>query len=542
MTVDNLSALTAPQILSHHASRRADHVFCDFSGDQWTYGMLDGAVTRAANGFKSLGVERGQRVAYMLANHVDTMVVWLGLMRLGAIVVPINTAYKGEFLRHQIADSQASIVVAESGYIDRLVAVAEGAPLVHTVIVRGEQVGAGRLKVFGLDEVKSGSTDPVDDSDITPATSAMLMYTSGTTGPSKGCTVSHGYVTTCGTSMVGCYGLREDDILWISAPMYHFGCLASAVMPTLITGSTVAIAPKFSLSDFWPAIERSRATIAMLISTMVTLVAHAPDSEASIRCKGQLRLINGAPLGEEEQQLFKERFGVQHAGPAGYGITEASIVTQNKISEPSPAGSSGKRFEVFDVKIVDDDNNECPPGVPGLIFVKPSVPHAMMDGYWNNPEATARVFRDGWFNTGDIGKLDEDGYFYFLDRAKDYLRKGGENISSFEMESAFLQHPAVRDVAVHAVISELSEDEIKATIVLNDDASVTEYEFCRWSMDHVPAYAVPRFIEFRGELPKNMVGRVLKFELRDEGRTPATWDREETDLAVQRRSAPVKRG
>ncbi|MFE3060455.1 AMP-binding protein [Nocardia sp. NPDC059239] len=542
MTVDNLSALTAPQILSYHASRRADHVFCDFSGDKWTYGKLHEAVNRAANGFKALGVERGQRVAYMLDNHADTMIVWLGLMRLGAIVVPINTAYKGEFLRHQIADSQTEIVVAESGYVDRVATVAGGAPFVRTVIVRGDVVPAGDLTVYSLDEVKSGSNEAVDDSDITPATTAMLMYTSGTTGPSKGCVVSHGYITTCGRSMIRCYELREDDILWISAPMYYFGCLGSAVTPTLITGSTVSIAPKFSLSDFWPAIERSKATIAMLISTMVTLVAHAPDTDVSIRCKGQLRMIQGAPLGAEEQQLFKDRFGVPHSGPAGFGITEASIVTQNRIAEPSPANSSGRRFEVFDLKIVDENGNECPAGVPGLVFVKPTQPHAMMDGYWNNPEATSRAIQDGWFNTGDIGKLDENGYFFFVDRAKDYLRKGGENISSFEMESAFLQHSAVREIAVHAVVSELSEDEIKATIVLHDGASLTEYELCRWSMDHVPAYAVPRFIEFRDELPKNMVGRVLKFQLRDEGRTATTWDRQETDLAATRRSAPVKKG
>lgn len=538
MTEVQLKDLTAPQVLAHYAAQRPDHVFVDFSGDRWTYRDLDRAVTRAANGFRAMGVQPGQHVAYLLDNHADMAIVWLGLMRLGAVAVPVNTAYRGEFLRHQVADSESTIVIAEAEYVARVVAVIAGTPLVETIIVRGDRVSADHLRAVDLADVISGSDDPVDDSQANPGGTAMLLYTSGTTGPSKGCIISHRYILTCGDSMIRAYDLRADDVLWIAAPMYHFGCLGSAVTPSLLTGSTVSVAPRFSLSEFWPRIESSGATIAMLISTMVQLVAHAPDNEASLRCKGRLRMIQGAPLGKEAQGLFASRFGVQHSGPAGYGITEACLVTLNRVAEPAPVNSSGKRFDVFDVKIVDDGGNECPPNLPGLILVKPNRPHAMMEGYWNNPEATAAVFRDGWFDTGDIGSFDDEGYFYFVDRAKDYLRKGGENVSSFEVETAFLQHPDVEDIAVHAVLSDLSEDEIKATIVLRDGARVTERDLCKWSMDQVPAYAVPRYIEFRTELPKNLVGRVLKYELRDQGRTATTWDRAESDMAVARRPKP----
>ncbi|RYE44065.1 MAG: ATP-dependent acyl-CoA ligase [Hyphomicrobiales bacterium] len=530
MSVEELSVMTAPAALRAQARRRPDHVFIDFAGDKLTYAALDAAVDRAANGFKALGIVPGDRVAYMLGNHSDTAIVWFGLMRLGAIVVPINTAYKGEFLRHQLADSQSRMIVVEEEYLAALAAVRDGTPDLEAVVVRGDAVVVEGLS---LDTVKNGADTPIENGREL-ADTAMLMYTSGTTGPSKGCIVSYGYLANCGSCGVVAHDLTEDDILWIPAPMYHMGCLGMAITPALLTGSTVAVAGKFSVTNFWPEIERSKATIAFLISVMLTLVANAPDSDAMRRCHGQLRMVEGAPLGTELKAIYRERFGVKHAGSGGFGITEACLMTLNRIVEPSPGDASGKRFEHFDVKVMDDNKKECPAGVPGVVYVKPLRPLVMMDGYWNNPEATARVIQDGWFNTGDIGKFDEEGYFYFVDRDKDYLRRGGENISSFEMERTFMEHTDVTDVAVHAVLSELAEDEVKVTAVLREGAALTEEQLCRWSLDRVPHYAVPRYIEFRGELPRNMVGRVLKFELRNDGRTPATWDRQQSSLATTR--------
>jgi crotonobetaine/carnitine-CoA ligase len=187
------------------------------------------------------------------------------------------------------------------------------------------------------------------------------------------------------------------------------------------------------------------------------------------------------------------------------------------------------------LRIVDEHGEDCPPGTAGVIVAKPLRPRVMMDGYWRNPEATARVMSDGWFITGDMGKLDADGYLYFVDRAKDYLRKGGENISSFEMEAAFKSHPQVADVAVHAVPSDVSEDEVKVTAVLEPGATITEEELCVWSLDRVPHFAVPRYIEFRDELPRNQTGKLLKYQLRNEGVTKATWDRAGSSVVVKRR-------
>jgi crotonobetaine/carnitine-CoA ligase len=178
---------------------------------------------------------------------------------------------------------------------------------------------------------------------------------------------------------------------------------------------------------------------------------------------------------------------------------------------------------------------EVPPGVVGEIVVRPLRPHVMFEGYWNRPDATVAAARNYWHHTGDLGKFDEDGYFYFVDRQKDYLRRRGENISSFEVEATLLQHPAVSEAAVHAVLSALTEDDVKATVVLRPNATLTAPEYCRWAAERLPFFAVPRYIEFRDELPKNPVGRVLKYQLRDEGVTRSTWDREQAGMEITRR-------
>jgi crotonobetaine/carnitine-CoA ligase len=175
---------------------------------------------------------------------------------------------------------------------------------------------------------------------------------------------------------------------------------------------------------------------------------------------------------------------------------------------------------------VDDNGNECPTGTAGEVIVRPCKPHVMFSGYYRQPEATLKAFEDLWFHTGDVGRFDEDGFFFFVDRKKDYMRRRGENISSYELENAFRKHPAIEDLAAHAVLSDMSEDDVKVTVVLKPGASVTEAELCRWSIDRLPFYAVPRFVEFRDDLPRNPLGRVLKYQLRDEGVTATTWDRE----------------
>jgi crotonobetaine/carnitine-CoA ligase len=296
----------------------------------------------------------------------------------------------------------------------------------------------------------------------------------------------------------------------------------------------VAIYPRFSVSRFWDDVERSGATVVNLLSSMIGFIANAPDCDAAKRYYGKLRAVRGAPFTPELQQKWKERFGVTYAGSNGYGLTEAARVTMLPDDLVGPPGCSGRINDDFDVRIFDDDDNELPRRTAGEVVVRPRHPHIMFSGYWNRPEDTLRIMRNMWLHTGDIGKIDENDFFYFIDRKKDYLRRRGENISSFEMEEALKAHPAVQDIAVHAVLAE-SEDEVKATLVLKPGECLTPEEYCRWCVDRVPYFAVPRFFEIREDLPRNPVGRVLKYQLRDEGCTPETWDRELAGFKLEKR-------
>ncbi|MGH9185751.1 MAG: AMP-binding protein [Acidimicrobiales bacterium] len=511
-------------------------VFVDFVGDTYTYGAVEARANRLAHGLAALGVGPADTVASILGNNVDAVTAWFAINKIGAVSVPVNTAYKGEFLRHQLADSGAAVVLAEPDYVERVAAVADELPLLRVVVHEGQRpdVERGGLELLSLDDAMGqDETSPPDPN--RPGDLTCLIYTAGTTGPSKGCMISHNYA--CNLARIGLQGndRTKDEVLWTPLPLFHLNATATSVLTTAMLGGTVAIYPRFSVSGFWPDIQRSGARIASLLGAMIPLLAQAPDTEESLACFGQLRHVSGAPFPAELQATWKERFGIETAGANVYGISEAAPITSLPYGTGCPPGSSGRRNDSFDVRIVDDQDRDVSTGEVGEVIVRPLKPHAMFEGYWRQPAETLRIMRNLWLHTGDLGRFDEGGFFWFVDRKKDYLRRRGENISSFEMETAFLRHPDVSEVAVHAVFSDLTEDDVKVTAVLEPGSTLREEDLCRWAIDHVPYFAIPRLVEFRGELPKNPVGRVLKYQLRDEGVTEATWDREIAGIEIPRR-------
>jgi crotonobetaine/carnitine-CoA ligase len=235
------------------------------------------------------------------------------------------------------------------------------------------------------------------------------------------------------------------------------------------------------------------------------------------------------------QELWQQRFGVEITGMKGYGLTEAPMVTSVPAGEYSKPGSAGKINDGFDVRIVDDSDRDVPVGEVGEIIFRPKLPDVMFTGYWRRPEATVAQTRNLWFHTGDLGRFDEDGFFFFVDRKKDYLRYRGENISSFEVEQAILKHPEVAEVAVHAVPSEFAEDDVKVTAVRAPESKLEEGDLFGWMTEYLPYFAYPRYIEFREFLLKTPTGRTQKHQLRDEGVTATTWDRVAAGVQVARR-------
>lgn len=370
--------------------------------------------------------------------------------------------------------------------------------------------------------------------EVAPRDLAMLLYTSGTTGPSKGCMITHNHICNFGVRQYSHIGVRHEDVYWTPVPLFHMAGTGGAI-GALQFGCTLSIFPRFSLSAFWPEIERSGATIVLLFSAMLNFVADAPDNAIAARCHGQIRTVHGIPFSTALQEKWKRRFGVRYAGIVAYGMTETGPITLTNLQQPAPPGSSGQRYGDYEVQIVDDHDQPLPEGSSGEVVARPRLPNIMFKGYWGRPQATVDVTRNLWFHTGDIGRFDEHGFLHFIDRKKDYLRRRGENISSYEMEVTFQAHPAIKDVAVHAVPSDSSEDEVKVTAILNAGSDLTPYELCQWCIPLLPAFAVPRYIEFRADFPRNGTGKVLKYELRAQGVTARTWDRNASDLQVGQR-------
>ncbi len=527
---------TAIAALERAVAAHPDRVLLDFSGELYTYRQVDQFSTCLANSLAVLGVKKGQTVVTMFDNNIDAVVSWLAINKLCAVSVPVNTGLRGDFLRHQIADAGAALVLCEADYVERISAVAHQLSEVKLVLHRGSTSATtcGNLLLDALDSHRGSNLTPLEDKP-NPSDLACLIYTSGTTGPSKGCMISYNFMCNLARLQLRAGPATADDVTITPLPLFHMNALAVGILSNILVGARVAIIPRFSVSNFWPEVERSGATIASILGGMGGLLANAADNDAAKRCVGQIHTVRGNPFTEETKAIWRERFGAKQVGGNGYGLTEACVITSLAAGEYAAPGSSGKLVPDFDVRIVDDLDRELPVNTHGEIICRPLRPDIMFMGYWRRPEDTLKLMRNMWFHTGDIGKFDENGFFYFVDRKKDYLRRRGENISSFEMESAFANHPDIAEVAVHAVPSDKGEDDVKVTAILNEGSTLTAEALFQWSTSAVPYYALPRYIEFRTSLPKNPQGRILKYQLRDEGKTATTWDLEATDIKVAKR-------
>ena len=527
---------TVLDALAHRLETDPDGRYLDFEGDAHTAREIDAASNRLAHALTGLGVTPGERVATLLENSPAQVITFFAALKLGAIQVPINTAYKGEFLRHQLADSGSKVIVVQGDNASRIASIAgPGVPdLTSCIITRETDVEVGAVATHDWDRLLlSASDEPVADVQVGPDDLACFIYTAGTTGPSKGCMLPQHYIVALAEQIARAWQRQRDDVVLTPLPLFHFNAISICVVGTLITGGSAAIARRFSVSRFWPEVTRTGATMVSLLGSLAILIAEAADHPD--QAGHHLRLCAAAPMPPATDVLWRDRFGCATFS-GGYGLTEASLISMLPAGEVNAPGAAGKPNDhEFEVRLVDERDAPVEVGMIGEIVCRPTRPNVMFTGYWGRPDDTVAVLRNLWFHTGDLGRLDDEGFLYFVDRKKDYLRRRGENISSFEMERIFHGHEEIADVVVHSVPSELGEDEVKVTAVLVPESTLSEEDLCRWAIDHVPYFAVPRFVEFRPDLPRNPVGRVLKYELRDDGVTATTWDRELAGVTFDRR-------
>lgn len=530
---------TMGRILAEKARRIPDKTFLIWEGHTWSYAELEEMTNRYANGFSALGIAHGDHVAVMLPNCPEFFWVSWGLGKIGAIAVPINTAAKGELLRYFIDQSDASCVVVDDEWVGRVAALAPQLAKVRRYVYRGERspadcgLGASGAPVHALAELESDddSQPPLDA--VAHDDTHLIMYTSGTTGPSKGVMCPHSQGHAVGRALTIDFGYRPDDVLYTCLPLFHGNAIWYTCYAALWADAAIALAPRFSATRFWDEIRTSGATQFNTLGAMTNIIWKLPPGPHER--DHALRLCMTVPVPKEIYQEMQQRYGVTLTSV--FAMTENFAMTRFTPDDPpDKAGSAGRTLGACELRIVDDDERDLPAGQVGEIWMRPLQDGAMMKGYYKMPVETAREFVDGWFRTGDRGYLDSDGYLYFVDRKKEAIRRRGENISAYEVELILSRHPAILEVAAIPVASEMSEDDVMVYVVLKSGQTLSHADVVHFAAEHMSYFMVPRFVEFVGELPKTASEKLEKYKLKQDAqaRRGELWDREREGIAVKR--------
>ena len=514
------------RIIEDRAERLGDKTFIHSDEGDITYGAVADRASRVAGALAGLGVAPGDRVATMLPAGTDYVAAWFGITWAGAVDVPVNNEYKGEFLRHLLADSEAEVMICQDRWLPRLAGL-DLPDLRHVVVVGGSEDTPRGLAVSPFEELLAG--DPRPRVARTERDLLYIMYTSGTTGPSKG--VMHGNRSALWNSgaWLDVLELDETDRAYSMFPLFHVTARSATVGSCLMAGGSVALRNGFSVTGFWDDVRASGATFFAYMGAVVHLL-YAQDPSPLDRDHSIKRAF-GAAAPPEIAPQFEERFGFPLLEV--YGSTELGLAT-------APQGDSRKRGTMgltcphLIIEVHDEADNQCPPGVGGEIVARPAVREGMFQAYWKRPEYTVEAFRNLWFHTGDGGYVDQDGYLIFTDRIKDSIRRRGENISSFEVERAVQSHPDVLECGAYAVPSELTEDEVMIAVVAREGAMIDPVSVFEHCVREIPRFAVPRYLRVMDALPKTPSQRIQKYKLRADGMTEDTVDREALGVVVPR--------
>lgn len=534
MREETLESFVLGDVLRTRAQTHRAETFLEFADGEISYGEVDAMADRVAQGLAAMGLGRGDHVGIMLPNCADFLYLIFALARLGAVAVPVNTAYRGELLRHVLDSSDVSTLVIDGPYADRLAPVADRLPGLGRVIVRTDASSeVAAMDLLGKPAVRMSSLlahgDDVPRVDVRFADLQAIMYTSGTTGPSKGAMVPHALALTCALDSLDFLD-RWGKTIYCPLPLFHAAGLWDGVLSALLSGGCIAIVERFSASRFWDDVRRFDAQVAMSVFSMIPILLKAPPNPQDKNHRLETFYMGKSAL---DAALY-ERFGVRAVET--YTSTEVGIATASPYGEWQ-LGSCGQAHEErFEVAVVDEWDRVLGPGEPGELVVRPKQPFVITTGYYGRPDVTADCFRNMWFHTGDRCWRDDDGYYYFLDRMKDAIRRRGENISAFDIECEVNMHPAVLESAAFGVPSELEDEDVKVAVVCRPGAELDAAELAAYCAERLPGFMVPRYLEFVDELPRTPTDKVAKHQLRaagDHGITPRTWDRQREGRAIR---------
>jgi crotonobetaine/carnitine-CoA ligase len=514
-----LSEMVVSKLLVAQAERSPDAPFLRFGDEVVTFGEMHANAQRQAAALEAAGVGRGDLVAIMMANSIDYVSLYFGLAYRGAAVVLVNTAFRGYMLEYVLNDAGCALLIADSDLL-ATIAEAEGKLTgVQRILVRGDLASARfeRIETSSLDEAVASAGVSKPDPEVSYADLHCVVYSSGTTGPSKGIMISHGHAVAKAFEVLEICQFTKDDVLYSPLPLFYSMGLLRGVLSVTLVGATIVLREKFSVSAFWDEVRSSGATVGHCVFAIPRMLQNHPadprDREHALRCMFNAR----------HDPEFEERFNVRLI--ESYGLTEAGNSMFSRVAEPSVPGSCGRASDEWDVRLATPDGEEVPIGEPGEILIRPREPQRVMIGYLNKPEATRIATRDLWLHTGDIAARDEAGYYFYKGRLKDMIRRRGQNISAWEVEQIILEHPAVGDVAAVAYPSDVGEDDLRVVVSPAEDATVVLTEIVAHCVARMPAFMVPRYFEYRDELPRTPSGRVEKYRLIEQPLSESTIDR-----------------
>jgi long-chain acyl-CoA synthetase len=483
--------------LTRSAIEHADRVAIRLDDAVLTYAQLDDATKHVAGLLAAEGVQPGDRVAIMLPNVPHFAVLYYGILRAGAVAVPMNPLLKEREVAYHLVNSGTTLIFAWEGFRDEAEA---GAKLAEAKAVVVDSVGFSALL---------GDAQPVDGVvERDDYDTAVILYTSGTTGQPKGAQLTHTNLARNVEITVEMAGITADDVFFGGLPLFHVFGQTCGLNAAIAAGATLTLMPRFDPANALEVLVRDKVTIFEGVPTMYVVLVNHPDKASYDLSALRICVSGGAAMPIDVMTAFEKAFGC--AVLEGYGLSETSPVASFNLPDKRRPGSIGTPVTGVTFRIVDDADNEVTPGDIGEIAIRG---HNVMKGYWNLPEETADAMRNGWFHTGDMARQDEDGFYFLVDRKKDVIIRGGYNVYPREIEEIFYQHPVVAEVAVVGIPHAELGQEVGAAVALKPGTTATAEELRVFVKDKVAAYKYPRHIHIVDALPKGETGKILKREI-----------------------------
>ncbi len=490
------------------AIRLPDKVAIEFEEHRVTFKEIDLQANKAANAFKSVGIAKGDRVAQYLPNSLELVYSLVGNFKNGSIVVPMNINFKEQEVHHILSDSGAKAIVTDMERLPIIKNIIDRLPgLKHIILVDGKENGA-----YNFNELLDNADDKEPSAIINDEEHSIIFYTSGTTGKPKGAALNQTNLTSSIKALAQTWKWTEDDVFLLTLPLYHIHGIGVALCGSLYVGNFTILKKKFAAEEALETIQKRKVTLFMGVPTMYFKLLEVDGLDKYDLSSMRLFVSGSAPLSRDLFYKLKKVFG--HEVLERAGMSESMMNFSNPYNGERIPGSVGPCLPGVKVRITDKNYNDLPVNTEGEILIKgPNV----FNGYWNKPNYNKHAFKDGWFITGDVGKIDEKGYVYIIGRSKDVIISGGINIYPREIEDVIESMPEVKECAVVGVHDKEFGESVKAYVVLNGKANLTEDDVIAYCKEKLASFKKPKFVEFISALPKNTMGKILKEELRKRG-------------------------